>query len=575
MDETYRLREDAQLEARDDGSVVARQSRFQLTLDRLSVGRRALLLRLAEGWVGHVEISQLVANLEGEKVVVAAQVLLRRLIAHSWLERRLSVDGRPLLDVLPRRLGADSQRAAARCDPGVGYRLSRFAELRPDRDALVAGSPLGDCAIACVEPRLGAALARAAGGGCDAAALAHEVGLGGDDAGRLLDELVTARILLTPADAAAERDEPPLAFWAPEELALHDRSRPGRHVLPLGGTYRFRGRVAPPTARHEFVGATRVELPYPDLDAIAKADDSLTGVIRARRTIRSHDDDRPMTLEQLGEFLARVQRTTDISEPGGGPPADGGEKPGGVPTAGADAAGRVPTAGAEVAAAGAPAGDGEAPGRALQTARRPYPTGGSVCELEVYALVNRCAGLDPGFYHYESVGHALELLPSRPVAGKIVSYARAAAGMAGEPQVILVVTARVQRLMWKYEGMSYALILKHAGILTELMYLVATAMGLAPCALGAGDSAAFAALSGLDPMVEPSVADFLLGSRRPEDESEHGPADDAGHRPAPSRTAGRTTNRTVEPGAEPDHRPAAEPGDRPGRSLAAEPEEGR
>lgn len=511
MDETYRLREDAQLEARDDGSVVARQSRFQLTLDRLSVGRRALLLRLAEGWVGHVEISQLVANLEGEKVVVAAQVLLRRLIAHSWLERRLSVDGRPLLDVLPRRLGADSQRVAARCDPGVGYRLSRFAELRPDRNALVADSPLGDCAIACVEPRLGAALARAAGGGCDAAALAHEVGLGGDDAGRLLDELVTARILLTPADAAAERDEPPLAFWAPEELALHDRSRPGRHVLPLGGTYRFRGRVAPPTARHEFVGATRVDLPYPDLDAIAKADDSLTGVIRARRTIRSHDDDRPMTLEQLGEFLARVQRTTDISEPGGGPPADGGEKPGGR----------------------------EAPGGGLQTARRPYPTGGSVCELEVYALVNRCAGLDPGFYHYESVGHALELLPSRPVAGKIVSYARAAAGMAGEPQVILVVTARVQRLMWKYEGMSYALILKHAGILTELMYLVATAMGLAPCALGAGDSAAFAALSGLDPMVEPSVADFLLGSRRPEDESDHRPAADAIHGPAAEPGEGR------------------------------------
>jgi hypothetical protein len=45
------------------------------------------------------------------------------------------------------------------------------------------------------------------------------------------------------------------------------------------------------------------------------------------------------------------------------------------------------------------------------------------------------------------------------------------------------------------------------------MYLVATAMGLAPCALGSGDSAAFALLSGLDPLIEPSIADFALGTR--------------------------------------------------------------
>jgi hypothetical protein len=45
------------------------------------------------------------------------------------------------------------------------------------------------------------------------------------------------------------------------------------------------------------------------------------------------------------------------------------------------------------------------------------------------------------------------------------------------------------------------------------MYLVATAMGLAPCALGSGDSAAFALLSGIDPLVEPYIADFALGSK--------------------------------------------------------------
>jgi hypothetical protein len=45
------------------------------------------------------------------------------------------------------------------------------------------------------------------------------------------------------------------------------------------------------------------------------------------------------------------------------------------------------------------------------------------------------------------------------------------------------------------------------------MYCVATAMGLAPCALGAGDPAAFAAATGLDPLGEGTVGEFILGSR--------------------------------------------------------------
>jgi hypothetical protein len=45
------------------------------------------------------------------------------------------------------------------------------------------------------------------------------------------------------------------------------------------------------------------------------------------------------------------------------------------------------------------------------------------------------------------------------------------------------------------------------------MYLAATAMGLAPCALGAGDSDLFARATGIDYYAETSVGEFLLGSR--------------------------------------------------------------
>jgi SagB-type dehydrogenase family enzyme len=466
--ESYRLRRDATLiAADDDGGLTMRQSRFQIRLERLGVGRRALLMRVAEQWISDADAHRVVATLEGEGRVLAAQVLLRRLLAHSWLERRLQLGPRPLLDVLPRGLGAGTQPEPRRHDEALAYRLSRFACLRASDGRMVAASPLSTVAIGCADARLASALATAATDGIDRAGLADLLGVDPATAGRVLDELLSAGVLLTPAEHHDERAEPRLAYWEPEELAVHDRSRPGRHAHPVGGTYPFRDRFPP--LRPARCGTRSVPLPVPDPDLVAKNDDTLTHLMAARRSVREHDDDNPITIDQLAEFLYRVQFTTDAHPSGGD-----------------------------------------------EVGRRPYPSGGGLCELEVYPLVTRCCGLAPGLYHYDSHEHRLELIADRgAVDSRVVRYARGAGVMTGTPQVVLVMTARVQRLMWKYEGLGYPLALKNAGVLTGLMYLVATAMGLAPCAIGAGDSAAFAALSGLDPLVEPNIADFLLGSRSP------------------------------------------------------------
>jgi hypothetical protein len=45
------------------------------------------------------------------------------------------------------------------------------------------------------------------------------------------------------------------------------------------------------------------------------------------------------------------------------------------------------------------------------------------------------------------------------------------------------------------------------------MYLVATGMTLAPCALGTGNSDLFSRLAGLDYLVESSIGEFMLGTR--------------------------------------------------------------
>ncbi|GAA3265934.1 SagB family peptide dehydrogenase [Dactylosporangium vinaceum] len=464
LSESMRLRRDATLSASDGGGLILRQSRFELVMAKPGVGRRALLLRLAEHWVSHLDANRLVSEIEGEAQIMRTQVLLRRLVMHCWLDRRIALGDRPLLEVMPQGLGQAGAEPERRHQPGCAYRLSRFAALRAQDGRMVAGTPLSTVDIGLPDPRvLGALLAAAAQDGCDAASFAAAAGIDDVAAGRVLDELLAARVVVSAADRAAESAQPPQALWSPEDLGVHGRSRPGRHALPIGGTYRFTGRFPAPPLHASFPGRPSVALTVPE----ARPGPSFGDVLAARRTVREHDDEHPITLAQLGEFLYRVQHTTDIRT------LDGHE-----------------------------------------VGRRPYPSGGGLCELELYPMVTACAGIDAGLYHYDGVEHRLERVAPRDAAAeRLLGYAAAAASLTRPPQVLLVVTARVQRLMWKYEGLGYAMILKNCGIMTELMYLVAAAMGLAPCALGAGDSAAFATLSGLDPLVEPSVADFLLGSR--------------------------------------------------------------
>ncbi|MER6914747.1 SagB family peptide dehydrogenase [Streptomyces sp. NPDC000594] len=484
--ESYRLRSDARLTQEPGGSLVLEQSRYRLRLADPEAGRRALLLRMAEGWLSDLQMARLVAGPEGDSQLLPAHVLVRRLLSHCWLERRVSAGARALLDVVPRGIGARSSPVRRPHGDGVVHRLSRFAVLRTDRGRMLAHSPLSTVAIGCTHPQLGAVLVAAAADGVGRLDVAKALEVDESIAGYVLDELLSARVLVTSEEAEAEVGTAPMGLWSPEELWLHDRTRPQHHAAPIGATHRFRGVLEPepepgPGPEEEsgpaWPGGRRtVALPRPAPQPAGVAPASLAGVMARRRSIRRHDDERPITAAGLAEFLYRVQRL--------GPAADGG-------------------------AAGPEGG------------RRPYPGAGGLGELEIYPLVSRCAGLESGLYHYDSARHRLAAVAATgPETAKMLSFARATAAMPAPPQVLFVITARIGRLMWRYEGIPYALALKDAGILTAWMYLVATDMGLAPCALGAGDVASFAALSGLDTLVEPAIAEFTLGSCPPDCEEQ-------------------------------------------------------
>jgi len=65
--------------------------------------------------------------------------------------------------------------------------------------------------------------------------------------------------------------------------------------------------------------------------------------------------------------------------------------------------------------------------------------------------------------------------------------------------------------MWKYERLGLATIYRDVGCLFQTMYLAATDMGLAACAIAGIQDLENAAWLGLDPLIEAQVGCFLLG----------------------------------------------------------------
>jgi SagB-type dehydrogenase family enzyme len=202
-----------------------------------------------------------------------------------------------------------------------------------------------------------------------------------------------------------------------------------------------------------------LDLPRPDLDALERDDPPLAAVQAARRSVRERAPAQ-LPLADLGEFLFRVGRAEDLWHVG-----------------------------------------------SMDFVARPYPSAGSLYELELYLVAGDCEGLAPGLYHYEAAHHRLARAGA---ADALLPDAAAAMGVEDLPQALVVIAARFPRIAWKYGTLAYSLMLKDVGVLLQTMYLSAAAMGLGACALGAGDAAVFAAASGLDPEHETSVGELSL-----------------------------------------------------------------
>jgi len=245
------------------------------------------------------------------------------------------------------------------------------------------------------------------------------------------------------------------ADWAFPDLLFHASSRVGSIWAHFGKRLRPTPLPGPPPLPD---AGRAIDLSVPES---VLAGPSLREILQRRRSNR-RPGTRPLTLAQIAEFLSLSARPIRDSR--------------------------------------------------TDTLRYPYPSGGGIYGYGIYAAIRRCDGLEPGVYRYAAVDHKLERCDAQAAqAAALVAYGGAALGLGGEmPDALLIVTAGIRDFTARYDGIAYRLALLGAGCLIQNMYLAATSLGLAGCAVGGGNPALFAAASGADAMREPSIAEFAL-----------------------------------------------------------------
>jgi oxazoline/thiazoline dehydrogenase len=347
------------------------------------------------------------------------------------------------------------------------YRLSPSTVIRPVADGLIAESLLTGGSLA-----LGNASRRtlffAFTETTALSALLAAVGPEKTAAVERFIEHCHALQLLVEVREDGTLDEPAQSkCWEPHDGYFHLRSRRGWHGHPVGATFHLANIVAETPAVKAEASAQRISLDRPAPD---REDDepTLTEALERRRSVYSVE---PVDLHTLGRFLYRTCRVT-ATEPAG---------------------------------------------QTDMFLKKLYPSGGSLHSLEVYVVAHRCPGLPRGVYHYGPVSH--ELIPVSALDGDaemLLQDARQAAGgkLPQLPSVLFVVSTRFGRISRKYQSLAYSLVLKEVGALFQTWYLVATAMRLAPCAIGSGDSERFSRVTRTHPLEETSVGEFTLGGSR-------------------------------------------------------------
>jgi SagB-type dehydrogenase family enzyme len=461
-----RLNERVTLQAQSDGSIAAFFDGYAVGLGKFS----AAAIGRAQALLTGLPLDRLAPHRRNADEEI--DLLVRRLGQRGLLEYRLGERGSKKDQVVIEPQNADYWPQTPKLRDSETVVLSRFAYLRRRGNDMILESPRAGALFRICDAKIAGAIATL----CtpQKIGLLRKAGFPGLELlGLLVDSNFLFKLDAGGGDGrrANEGDEH-LVLWDFHDLLFHTHSTEGRQANPLGGIYSYADVIAPPPA---------VRPPWPgkkiDLDQFSstagQANSPYLALLRERHSTRDFDDQQPITLTELAQFLARTARvqskwTSKLDLDGGGPD--------------------------------------------ITYTRRPYPAAGSAYELELYLAVANCEGLERGFYHYDADRHALvPIAAGAKELEAVFQGAEYAMDVPAPPQILITIAARFNRISWKYSAIAYSLILKDVGVLIQTLYMMATDMGLGGCAIGTGNIDLFAKMTGIDFHIEGPVGQFALG----------------------------------------------------------------
>lgn len=139
------------------------------------------------------------------------------------------------------------------------------------------------------------------------------------------------------------------------------------------------------------------------------------------------------------------------------------------------------------------------------------PSGGARHAIEVYPVVLRVEGVEPGIYHYSVKGHALDLLRGGNFQNLVVRLCSDQMWVR-DAAAVFFMTAVLRRVMWKYtQSYAYRVLHLDAGHLGQTFHLVCTGLGLAPFTTAATRDEAIERVLGLDGISEIAMYAAVVG----------------------------------------------------------------
>lgn len=138
----------------------------------------------------------------------------------------------------------------------------------------------------------------------------------------------------------------------------------------------------------------------------------------------------------------------------------------------------------------------------ITTLKRTSPSAGGFHSVEAYLLLLRVEGVAPGLYRYDGRDHALEELALvAPDEGRELA-AQFVCGQTyfADAHALVVLAVRFERAFWKYRNhqKAFAAILMDAAHLSQTLYLVSTELGLGAFVTAAINNADIDERLGLD-----------------------------------------------------------------------------